>query len=188
MLCDVCKKNQATYHSMQVINGHRSESHLCQGCLSAQQGQESAHANLLSGLLGQTPKTTPLRCSLCGMEYGRFQQTGKLGCAQCYQDFRSQLTPTLQRIHGNVHHQGHVPASAGEALKARKLIDALQKEMQEAVQAEDFERAAQVRDMLREAQKELERIQHPFGGVKDEAAQQAADAATEGKEKADEAD
>lgn len=150
---------------MQAIGGHRSESHLCQDCLAQQQGQEASYANLLSGLLGQTPRAEPLRCSLCGLEYGRFQQTGKLGCAQCYQDFRSQLEPTLQRIHGNVQHQGHVPASASEALKARRRLTALKKEMQEAVGVEDFERAAQARDMLREAQKELERIQHPFGGT-----------------------
>lgn len=164
MLCDSCKKNQATYHSMQVVAGHKTESHLCQECLAAQQGIDMTATNLLAGLLGQVPRSEPLRCSLCGLEYGRFQQTGKLGCAQCYQDFRKQLLPTLQRIHGNVQHQGHVPVSASEALKARRRLEALKKEMQEAVQAEDFERAAQLRDMLKEAQKELVNIQHPFGG------------------------
>lgn len=188
MLCDNCKKNPATYHSMQVVGGHKTESHLCQECLTAQQGTDLSATNLLAGLLGRTPRCEPVRCSLCGLEYGRFQQTGKLGCAQCYQDFRSQLLPTLQRIHGNVRHQGHVPASASEALKACRRLDALKKEMQEAVQAEDFERAAQLRDMMRAAQKELEDLQHPFGGEgsaeKAEEAKESKDAIGDGEEKA----
>ena len=182
MQCDICKKNPATYHAMQVVGGQKTESHLCQECLAAQQGVDISATNLLAGLLGQEPRSEPVRCSLCGMEYKRFQQTGKLGCAQCYQDFRGQLLPTLQRIHGNVQHQGHVPASASEALRARRRLEALKQEMQEAVQAEDFERAAQLRDMLRAAQKELENLQHPFGG--EGATGKAGDAPMDGEEKA----
>lgn len=164
MLCDRCKKNEATSHTVYVVNGEKTESHLCQSCRNEQQGiQDMNNSNLFSSLLGNMPRTEPLRCSLCGMEYSKFQQTGLLGCAQCYQDFREQLSPMLQRIHGRVQHQGHVPVSAGKALKARKRLEALQREMQDAVQIEDFERAAQLRDMLRSARKELAELQHPFG-------------------------
>lgn len=155
MLCDRCKKNQATYHFTQVVNGEKSESHLCPECVSAQ-ASGLDHENLFSGLLGQTPPAQPLQCSRCGLEYARFQKTGLLGCSQCYDDFREQLSPMLQRIHGNVQHQGHVPASASEALKVRRRIEALQEEMRTAVSCEDFERAAQLRDMLREAKREYE--------------------------------
>lgn len=165
MLCDRCKTNPANYHYTQVLNGQRTETHLCQDCLNAQTGASlEGGGNLFSAMLGGQPKAEPLHCSLCGLEYSRFQQTGLLGCAQCYNDFRPQLEPMLRRIHGHVQHQGHVPASASEAIKARRRIDALQDEMKQAVQSEDFERAAQVRDMLRSAQKELEALQHPFGG------------------------
>lgn len=169
MLCDRCKKNQATYHFTQVVNGQKTESHLCPDCVSAQASSGSEDENLFSGLLGQHPQSKPLRCSLCGQEYARFQKTGLLGCAQCYNDFREQLSPMLQRIHGNVKHQGHVPASASEALKARRRMDDLQQEMRAAVEAENFERAAELRDQLKEAKKELERLQHPFGETKEEA-------------------
>lgn len=169
MLCDHCKKNPANYHYTHVINGQRTESHLCQECLNAQTGINlSGSGNLFSAMLGGQPKAEPLRCSLCGLEYSRFQKTGLLGCAQCYNDFRPQLEPMLRRIHGHVQHQGHVPASAGEALKARRRLDALQEEMQQAVQDENFERAAELRDQVRSAKKELEALQHPFGETKEE--------------------
>lgn len=162
MLCDQCKQNPATYHYTHIVNGQKSEAHLCQECLQKQSaGGVNQVSNLFSGLLGRTPPADVPRCSQCGLDFRRFQQTGLLGCAQCYHDFHQQLEPMLKRIHGQVQHQGHVPQSAAESLKVRRRMDALQEEMKQAVQEENFERAAELRDQIRITQGELDALRQP---------------------------
>lgn len=181
MLCEHCNQNQATIHLTQVINGEKTEMNLCAECAKEcgafTLGEMSS---LLSGLLegGQerAQSATALRCSRCGLSYGQFKQTGMLGCANCYKDFRKQLQPVLQRIHGRLQHEGHIPVTAGEGLQLRRRIEAKRREMQSAIDQEEFERAAKLRDELREMQAKLEAQQ---GG--EAAPEKTGDAAKGGK-------
>ncbi len=161
MLCEQCKQNTATIHVAQVINGKRTEMNLCAECAkecgALTLGEMSSLlSGLLEGAAGRVQAAPALCCSRCGLTYGQFKQTGMLGCANCYKDFRKQLAPVLQRIHGRLQHEGHIPSTAGEGLRLRRQIEAKRHEMQQAIDQEEFERAAKLRDELRELQAALE--------------------------------
>lgn len=163
MLCEDCKQKPATIHYTQVVGGASHEMHLCAACMKKRKGgfdlgdMQGLLSSLLSGMEAtgeeggekRAPEVKTLRCSRCGMEFSRFRKTGMLGCAQCYQDFRTQLAPILKRIHGRVQHAGHVPPSIDHAQRVREEMDRLKAEMNEAVLQENFERAAQLRDQIR---------------------------------------
>jgi len=161
MLCEQCNQNQASIHLTRVVNGEKSEMNLCAECAKECGAFALGEiSNLLSGLLdgggGRAQPASGLRCSRCGLAFGQFKETGMLGCAQCYVDFRKQLQPVLQRIHGRLQHEGRIPVTAGEGLQLRRRIEAKRREMQSAIDQEEFERAAKLRDELRGLQAELE--------------------------------
>ncbi len=89
------------------------------------------------------------------MHYSAFERTGRLGCAQCYHDFAEQLRPVLQRIHGNIQHEGRKPAHWENTPEQPVLSpteqkrEELRQKMEEAVADENFEDAAKYRDELR---------------------------------------
>ena len=155
MLCDKCKTNQATATLIMIIDGSKTERNLCAACMSKQkiqmqaagiQGMLAAIWNMANKTAGKHPGPT---CSKCGMEYGVFLHTSRLGCAQCYRDFRAQLKPLLTGLHGQSQHAGHVPERVDESIKANNRMEQLRREMEVAVACEDFEQAALLRDELR---------------------------------------
>jgi protein arginine kinase activator len=95
-------------------------------------------------------------CEHCGITWAEFRQSGLLGCEQYYTLFEKDLTPLLQRAHENAtHHVGKVPTRrGGSGVPMKKAIDVtkLKKELQRAVEAEDYERAAKLRDAIRQAE------------------------------------
>lgn len=114
MLCEDCQKNLATVVITVTAGGEMKTRHLCQDCMkkmqnSFAQGDVQSFLSSLLSLLSAAPKAPQLTCSGCGLTYQEFQQTGKLGCAQCYHDFADELRPLLQRIHGRSEHAGRMP-------------------------------------------------------------------------------
>lgn len=164
MLCEECRERQATVHLTKIINNRKTETHLCERC-AREKGElqlmiepKFTIHNLLAGLLdGDTdleasPKVThrSLQCPNCGISYREFSRTGRLGCARCYETFDQHLVPLLRRIHGSAAHTGKVPERTGGVVRVRKQISRLREELQQAVSREEFERAAQLRDKIRE--------------------------------------
>ncbi len=88
-------------------------------------------------------------CEHCGMPLKDFIRTGRLGCPQCYGAFREEIQPMMQQIHGQVQHAGRVPLQSEAAQRSRLLQEQLRRRMEQAVQMEDFETAAELRDQLR---------------------------------------
>ncbi|MEG0269801.1 MAG: UvrB/UvrC motif-containing protein [Clostridia bacterium] len=157
MLCEECKKNQATVMITVTSGDEVTTRHLCSECmksmeLSFAQGDMQSFLSSILSLLGsaQTPQAE-LTCSNCGLTYSEFERTGKLGCAQCYRDFAEQLKPLLQRIHGRTQHAGRVPPTfVKEAgLELEQQMEDLRQKMEQAVASENFEEAAKYRDELR---------------------------------------
>lgn len=164
MMCDDCGKRPAVVHISKVINGNKSEAHLCQECAQSQgqfgfMGEPTfTFHNLLAGLFepdvalkGVKAPTTRSRCPNCGLSFADFRRLGHLGCDQCYDTFQLELEPLLRRIHGSTAHTGKVPQGAkhGMVRKARELRR-LQEELQRAVANEEYEKAAELRDSMRE--------------------------------------
>mgnify|MGYP000869329073 CR=1 FL=1 len=166
MLCQVCNKNNATVHYTKIINGEIEELHLCDEC--AMNNNEfgfnptfSFH-KLLTGLIdsiqGEPAKeeADDIVCPSCGLSYLKFKQTGKFGCANCYDSFKTKLLPLFKGIHGHNEHIGKIPKRANQNIIKRKEIGKLRKELDELVSKEAFEKAALVRDKIKELENELD--------------------------------
>lgn len=166
MICQSCGKKAATTHIKTIVNGKLTEYHLCGDC-AREKGYGSIFnswnmdfSSLLGGLIGRGgPEGSVLRCEKCGSSFEEISRTGKIGCAQCYQTFRSQLLPVIQRIHGTTRHKGktpgssalRIPESGGQIMPVKEsALDEKKRLLKKAVEAQEFERAAVLRDEIKE--------------------------------------
>lgn len=159
-LCQICNKNPATMHFTEIQDNRSSELHVCQACaeqkgLTPQVAPKNFSVSELVAKMfddmaaGEGEKIGPVQCPSCGMHYTAFKDTGRLGCGDCYATFQSKLRPLLRRIHGNTRHTGKHPSADGEAVAHTRQMQRLQDELQRAIDREDFERAAELRDQIR---------------------------------------
>jgi protein arginine kinase activator len=163
--CDRCDK-PAVVHEVTVKSGVKSEVHLCHDHAVeagvAMPTHQPINQLLTQFVISQTAKgkgkgkprpkvrTRRKTCPSCGMTFGRFRQSGTLGCPDCYQAFDERLTPLIERAqNGATHHRGKTPSRAGASVDRQLLVQQLVKELDQAVAAEQYERAAQLRDRLR---------------------------------------
>ncbi len=171
MQCDICGKKKATVHLTEIVDEQMSEMHLCEECArqkSVQMEQQFGLADLLAGLadMGKGPakdaspgaKTMTLTCSKCGLNYDDFRKFGRLGCGHCYISFHEQLDALLKKIHGSNHHFGKVIVTKAKkfpsGVKSKKDdLASLRQDLQDAIHGEDFEKAALIRDKIRELEK-----------------------------------
>ena len=157
MLCELCKQTQATVHLTEIVNDQMSELHLCESCANQKGAQVESHfglADLLSELadFGKTPEAEEVAtkaCPSCSMTYDDFRKVGRLGCAQCYQTFKRSLGGLLKRIHGSPLHVGKSPARLVKPAKAKTELAELKKKLSRAIEQEEFEEAARLRDQMR---------------------------------------
>jgi len=168
MLCQECRRRPAQFHITRIVNGRKTEMHLCEEC-AREMGEleflsepQLPLQSFLAGLLEQGAQLVSSfqapggpRCGNCGLTYKEFAQAGRLGCSHCYEHFEELLEPVLRRIHGAVHHTGKVPARSGGTIKLQRSLRELRESLARAVQAEDFETAARLRDEIKRIEKEL---------------------------------
>ncbi len=177
MLCNICNKNQATVHLTEIVDDKMSELHLCDDCArkkSMQMEQQFGLSDLLAGLvdygkqLSSVDKeaTAAMHCSACGLTYEDFRKIGRLGCGECYAAFTKYLGPLLKRIHGANQHVGKAPKGILEVVYSKapktKAVDVneLKASLQRAIEREDFEEAAQLRDAIKEAEARMKEPQN----------------------------
>jgi protein arginine kinase activator len=156
MVCDHCKQNEAIIHLTQIENDQMRTFHLCEGC-AAEKGLEPgvsvANAPLTDFLAQVGRSAEPVThgpCPYCGLKIEEFKKTGRLGCSHCYVTFEPSLRGLLRRLHGSTQHVGKVylPPDPTRAEQQERLAG-LRRKLDRAVELEDFERAAQIRDMIR---------------------------------------
>ena len=158
MLCDQCGENESIVHLTRIKDNKIVTSHLCEGC-ALEQGIEpgiSIGDAPLTDFLSQTGKAlsessaTVGPCAFCGMKLEQFKKTGRLGCSHCYVTFEPHLRNLLRRLHGNVQHMGKVylPPDPSDA-ERRERLAGLRRKLDRAVENEDFEQAARIRDEIR---------------------------------------
>lgn len=160
MVCDVCAVNQATVHLTEIIDEQMTELHLCEGCAknkSVEMEQQFGLADLLAGLsdLGKTSASgvkedLRLKCGACGLSYEDFKKIGRLGCSGCYDAFRKYLIPLLKRIHGSNKHYGKMPLGQVRPVELKNELEELKSKLQKAIQKEEFEEAARLRDTIKD--------------------------------------
>lgn len=155
MICDACNKNEATVRLIAIIDGEKTERHLCGECVEKQkqkmraEGMQSMLSAIISGARRVGELQSSLRCEHCGMTFDEFKKSSRLGCAHCYQAFRPRLKPLLTRLHGRTAHEGRIPEHVDALIKKENQLEQLRREMEVAVACEDFEQAALLRDQLR---------------------------------------
>ncbi|MBR2700060.1 MAG: UvrB/UvrC motif-containing protein [Clostridia bacterium] len=172
MMCEECGIRSANFHLVTIINGERVERNLCPSCMAKHQKQLpgidfSNLAGILNSILsGNKDEEEQAKldaeyemctCEQCGMTYAEFRKGGMLGCANCYQAFKTPLTALLQRVHGNTQHAGRVPGGVHSGTSIRMNIDRLRQKLQQAVADEEYEQAAKLRDAIRALSIQLER-------------------------------
>lgn len=153
MLCENCKKNVATTYLKQTINGKTTEIFLCDEC-AAKLGVDSGIKNFGAGLGSMLPELfrqsgeiAELRCPACGTLYSSISKSGMVGCDRCYSAFASRLNSVIKRMHGSRKHMGKIPASF--AKNPENKTDTLKRQLRQAIEKEDFETAAKLRDQIR---------------------------------------
>jgi len=167
MMCQRCGTRTATVHKVRIENGVTTELHLCEPC-ARETGElqvtpfGATFEELMKSFFdlpfmemgaGQEAMSrTATRCPNCGLSWSDFKRLGQLGCSQCYVTFERALRPVLKRLHGATEHTGKRPRERGESLRRRELAR-LREELQEAIASEQYERAAQLRDRIRELER-----------------------------------
>lgn len=160
--CMNCKQNAATVKLTKLVKGNVEELWLCQECAANQSPYQKKISSLsldaiLAGILSQQKQETPakptpvdLACSTCGLPFDSYRSTLLLGCSDCYESFEKHLAADLRKFHGSTVHRGRVPEQGvPEVLETTRNPQELKKRLREAVEAEDFELAAKLRDELR---------------------------------------
>lgn len=168
MLCDICHKNAANVHITRIVNGEKKEMHVCENCAKEVDGfsingdvefiSPFSFQNILSGLMDymgtvhSDAKSIELTCGNCGTTYREFKESGLLGCSECYKNFSSMVEPVIRRVQGNVKHSGKIPKKSGEKLIKQRKVKALKEELKKAVDGEEYEKAAKLRDEIKKFQ------------------------------------
>ena len=158
MICQICKKNQATIHMTQQKKDRVVKIHMCRQCAEEKgldyiDKSNFAMGNLISGLFtgsmeGTRKEKKTFACPNCGTSYGDFKEIARLGCSECYGFFEDQLMPVLRNLHIKTQHLGKFPARSRAHADRIKRITLLQEELERAVREECYERAAEIRDEI----------------------------------------
>ncbi len=160
MTCDSCKKNPATVFLTQIIDGKMQKVNLCEHC-SKEKGVTDptsfAFLDLLKGLgtakVIDSTQGSP-RCPVCGFSQADLKKTGRLGCSQCYQVFDENLRGILKGMHRGTEHVGKFPPTARRDKIVREKLTTLQDDLRKAVETENYESAATIRDQIRKLEAE----------------------------------
>ena len=186
MLCEKCNSREANVLIREIVNGVSTERHLCTECaqengLGLFFDGESAFMKLLSGILAKTIRLAPkegeeekeinVTCPVCHMSYGNFVKYGQFGCPECYETFGLLIHDSIKKLHGSDSHVGKFP---GNAVKIRmkntagpeapgdlketdkERLQILLARQKEAIEDEDYEEAALLRDQIRELKAHME--------------------------------
>jgi len=161
MKCQKCDR-PATFHITELADGKPQEFHLCEEHARdylTQSDEQTVEGPTLAGALaqqlavGQTAeelaRLDQQSCPICGIMFYEFRNKGRLGCPHDYECFEEELEPLLLNIHGSTEHVGKRPKRSPGANESQTRLIQLRREMKEAIDDEDYERASELRDEIR---------------------------------------
>lgn len=161
MLCEICKKRQATVRYRESINGKVTEKFICSECASANGYYDKINmfeskfinpAEFITSVF-EPQKSRGAVCKNCGTTSDEVLNTGYLGCSECYKAFREIISPMIRRVQGGTQHVGKSPETSAESMSER---DKLTLKLKRALEREDYEEAVKLRDMIRKLRDEEE--------------------------------
>jgi protein arginine kinase activator len=170
MKCQHCDR-PAVFHITELEAGAVRELHLCEDHARSYLNQSEVAAEgaggsstALSGPLGVGQTAEELSaidqksCEMCGITFFDFRNQGRLGCPHDYVRFEAELEPLIANIHGATEHVGRVPRRAGaidmppEGSAGLTRLIGLRRDMKDSIGREDYEKASENRDLIREAE------------------------------------
>jgi len=164
MKCEICGLKDAVIHIRQIQKDLVHELHICEECaqekgLIREEDSELPIANLLSGLLEGKDVTGASDvkdvCPRCGLKASEFRKQGKLGCPECFKAFDKDVRAIVSQMAARPRHTGKVPRTLVVEQSAGTKGEGLRDELREAVEREEYELAARLRDRLRELESDV---------------------------------
>lgn len=168
MRCVVCQKEEAKIHITQVKENQKQTVHLCHECaqeLGLGNGAINTSFSIEDLLMGKTAAAgesskggakVHSTCPNCGLSYGAFMESGRLGCSVCYETFTEQLLPLLRKVQKDIVHRGKKPVKGDTQQMLKREISDMRLQLKNAVTQENFEEAARLRDTIRHLELDLE--------------------------------
>lgn len=163
MLCCICKEKEATVHLTQIAGDKMQKVDLCEECAKTKGVNDPTGFSLADLLLGlgasqeieQAAAGGEVRCPRCSFTQADFKKAGRLGCPECYRTFSEALDGLLKTMHKGTRHVGKVPESLRASRDLTDRIKQLQKRLAKAIEQEDFEEAAILRDEIKQTSARL---------------------------------
>ena len=159
MLCNNCGKREATVRYEENINGEKKKVNLCKECSDS---LGIFNMNFMDNMLlsffdepiglGLTQPREKI-CPKCGYSFSDYANTGLLGCPECYETFEEKLEPALKKLHGKSYHI----KSEAKRSKPKNKLEKLEQELEDAVKKEEYEKAAELRDEIKDMKKRGEK-------------------------------
>ncbi len=155
--CDHCDA-KAVITEVVVKNGEKQEQRLCEKCAAEAGIAIQSHAPVAQVLtlfvvaqgITASRQSKQETCTGCGLQFSQFRKEHHLGCPDCYTAFEAELGPLIERAHeGGTHHIGKVPRRSTGSGEQLRRIASLKKQLEQSVEAEQFEKAAKLRDQIR---------------------------------------
>jgi len=166
MICCICKEREATVHLTQITGDKMQKVDLCEECAKTKGVNDPTGFSLADLLLGlgasqeieQAAGGSEMRCPRCGFTQADFKKAGRLGCPECYRTFSEPLDGLLKTMHKGTRHVGKAPAGLRQTRDLSERLKTLQKKLTKAIEEEDFEQAAVLRDEIKQT---TARMTHP---------------------------
>lgn len=151
MKCEKCNKNNATTILTKIVNGKSATINICGECAF-----KAGYSNIfgeftLNHIMPDLERAVnyEVHCSRCNSTFNEILTRGKLGCSECYSVFKAELLPTIENIHGKAYHVGKRPLKYQQDNNAENALESLKKQIDMAIQSQDFEKAAIIRDEIK---------------------------------------
>lgn len=157
MFCDNCNEREATVNITHKNGDEEIDLYLCDKCIDGEPKPEkitfsSLISEIIETKIGGENKNSK-KCPNCGMDFSEFKVTGVFGCSKCYETFSNSLDAILGSIHGANVHIGKTPEIAKDEVLLQRKINKKKEKLKKYVEKEEFEKAAQLRDEIKECEK-----------------------------------
>lgn len=164
MLCQICKKNEAAVRYTEIVDSSVTEMDICRKCAEMEDKGSGGEAGFTSAFASvqEKPEVASIleedvaaKCPCCGGSFRHILSDGRLGCAECYVAFRDRLAPVVEKTHGASRHIGKVASRKRDALPVRNRLLRYRSQLRKAIEAENYEEAANLRDLIRAVEEEM---------------------------------
>ncbi len=165
MLCQNCHKKTASVFISSIINGQETRTYLCNDCaknytvfkfkdpFSIKDIMNKFDTSEECCVSSEEENNIDIVCSNCYSTYNEYRETGKVGCSQCYKFFEKELKPILKNVYGYEEYIGKIPKRNNNGRYINEEMRMLKEDLNIAIEKEEYEMAAKIRDKIRGLEK-----------------------------------